>query len=85
MSGDTGSPPQHLPDLIVHWHDDALANPLRIVAPRISARATGTSFTGQHAPHGFFILRPASGRLLSPGASVTAQELHRLIQAGLDA
>lgn len=85
MSGDTGSPPEHLPDLIVHWHDDALANPLRIVAPRISARATGTSFTGQHAPHGFFILRPASGRLLSPGASVTAQELHRLIQAGLDA
>jgi predicted AlkP superfamily phosphohydrolase/phosphomutase len=84
MSGDTGSPPEHLPDLIVHWDDHALANPLRIAAPRISARATGTTFTGQHAARGFFILRPASGQLLSPGSSVTAQELHRLIRAGLN-
>jgi predicted AlkP superfamily phosphohydrolase/phosphomutase len=77
-------PPDRLPDLIVHWDDQALANPLRVVTPAISARATGTAFTGQHAPHGFFILRPASGQLRNPGASIAAQELHQLIRAGLD-
>ncbi len=82
---DDGNPPEDLPDLIVHWDDQALANPLRIATPRIMARATGTKFTGQHAPQGFFILRPAAGQTLNLGASVAAQELHRLIRAGLHA
>ncbi len=82
---DTGGPPECLPDLIVHWDDHALSDPLHIAAPRISARATGTRFTGQHAPHGFFILRPASGQVRSAETAVAAQELHRLIRAGLEA
>lgn len=81
--GVAGGPPEHLPDLIVHWDDNALANPLRLAAPKISARATGTKFTGQHSPHGFFILRSAPGRLLNPGPCVTAQELHLWIRAGI--
>ena len=82
---DSGSPPDHLPDLIVHWDDHALANPLRLASPRIGARPTGTTFTGQHAPHGFFILRPAAGKPLNPGTSVPAEELHRLVRAALKA
>lgn len=81
---DAGNP-SDLPDLVVHWHDHALANPLRVASPRIVARAMGTRFTGQHAPQGFFILRPPAGQTLNPGASVAAEELHRLIRAGLKA
>lgn len=83
MGRDTGHPPEDLPDLIVHWDDHALANPLRIATPPIMARATGTKFTGQHAPQGFFLLRPAAGQTLNIGASVAAQELHQLIRARL--
>ena len=85
VGSETGSPPTDLPDLVVHWGDEALADPLRIAAPRISARPTGTKFTGQHAPRGFFIHRPASGRSRHADDSVSADELHELIQAGLGA
>ncbi|MGH2404299.1 MAG: hypothetical protein ACRDGN_07515, partial [bacterium] len=85
LARDAGNPPEDLPDLIVHWDDHALANPLRIATPSIMARATGTKFTGQHAPQGFFLLRPAAGQTLNFGASVAAQELHELIRAGLHA
>ncbi len=82
---EAGHPPEHLPDLIVHWDDHALANPLRLASPRLAARPQGTRFTGQHAPSGFFLLRPAAGRTLSPGAVVGADELHRVVQAGMRA
>jgi len=83
VGSETGSPPVELPDLIVHWGDEALADPLRIATPKISARPTGTRFTGQHAPRGFFIHRPAAGQSLRANASVAAGELHELLRAGL--
>jgi predicted AlkP superfamily phosphohydrolase/phosphomutase len=83
VARDAGGPPDLLPDLVVHWTEDALGDPVRIAAPKLSARPTGTQFTGQHAPHGFFILRPPSGRSGWPGDAVAAEDLHRVILAGL--
>lgn len=80
---DTAGPPEDLPDLIVHWDDHALADPLRLTSPRIAARPTGRAFTGQHAPAGFFLLRPARDRALNAGASLAAEELHLLIRTAL--
>ena len=85
VGGGAASPVSGLPDLVVHWGDEALADPLRTVTPSISARATGTKFTGQHAARGFFIHRPASGECTRAPAALAAHELHGLIQAGLGA
>jgi predicted AlkP superfamily phosphohydrolase/phosphomutase len=79
-----GAPPQYLPDLIIHWEDAALASPLRLRTPPVSALPTGTKFTGQHAFEGFFILRLGpDGTPAPPEASVAVQELHRLIRTAL--
>lgn len=81
-----GSPPQHLPDLIIHWDDAASASPLRLRTPIISARPIGTKFTGQHAPEGFFILRPGPGArgVINPGGSIAAEDLHQILLGTLE-
>lgn len=81
IARETEDPPQHLPDLIIHWEDVASASPLRLMSPPVSALPIGTKFTGQHALDGFFVLRPGRGGAGSPGESVAAQDLHRLIRA----
>jgi predicted AlkP superfamily phosphohydrolase/phosphomutase len=78
-----GAPPQHLPDLIIHWEDAASASPLRLRTPTISARPIGTKFTGQHAPEGFFILRPGPGGIVNPEGSIAAEDLHQLLLGAL--
>ena len=78
-----GTPPQHLPDLIIHWEDTASASPLRLMTPPVSALPTGTKFTGQHTFEGFFVLRPGPDGIPVPEASVAVQDLHRLIRTAL--
>lgn len=85
VARNVGRPPDFLPDLIVHWDDAALVSPLRLASPRIAARATGTAFTGQHTPDGFFILRPAAGKPLNPPTSLLAEELHQLVRSSFRA
>lgn len=80
-----GLPPMHLPDLIVHWHDAASAAPLRLTTPAVSAYPMAAGLTGQHAPVGFFIVRWAGNPRCEVGPAVAAEELHRLIAAGLGA
>jgi predicted AlkP superfamily phosphohydrolase/phosphomutase len=81
-----GAPPQHLPDLIIHWDDAASASPLRLRTPTISARPIGRKFTGQHAPEGYFILRPGpgAGGVMNPGGSIAAEDLHQLLLGALE-
>jgi predicted AlkP superfamily phosphohydrolase/phosphomutase len=74
-----GSPPRDLPDLVVHWHDVTFASPIRIGAPPVSAYPIGMKFTGQHAPDGFFILRPGPAGPPAPTDPVAAEDLHRLL------
>lgn len=80
IAGEIGNRPEHLPDLIVHWDDHALAGLLRLASPPITARATGMAFTGQHAPDGLFIFRPAAGSPLNPGASLHVEDFPRLVR-----
>ncbi|MDQ3805788.1 MAG: hypothetical protein M3416_18405, partial [Acidobacteriota bacterium] len=65
-----------LPDLIVHWDDAAFDAPLKIKGARLEAVPAGLKFTGQHAPDGFCVARGVEGL---GGATVRAEELHRLI------
>ena len=57
-AGPTMTPPQDLPDLVVHWNELEGADPLKIRAPAVSVPRIGAKFTGEHSPHGFFMLRP---------------------------
>jgi predicted AlkP superfamily phosphohydrolase/phosphomutase len=71
-----GAPPRRLPDLVVHWHDAAFDDPVRLRQPSIIARPTGTKFSGQHAPDGFCLTR---GIGASFGPSLATRDLHRVI------
>jgi predicted AlkP superfamily phosphohydrolase/phosphomutase len=68
-----------LPDLIVHWTDATFACPLRLGPGGPAARPVGRRYMGQHAPRGFYILRPARGGPAPGGRPVSAEALHRLI------
>ena len=74
-----GVPPRDLPDLVVHWDDVTFASPLRIGAPPVTTHPIGMKFTGQHAPGGFFILRPGPEGAPLPTEPVAAEDLHRLL------
>jgi predicted AlkP superfamily phosphohydrolase/phosphomutase len=77
-----GTPPDKLPDLVVHWEDAACVPELRLMAPPlVCPSATELKQTGQHAPDGFFLLRPARGATMDHGDAVAAEDLHRLIEA----
>lgn len=77
-----GAPPAALPDLVVHWDAAATDWPLRLREPPLEVSPIGVKFTGQHAPDGFFVHRPAN-----PGGGpvperVKAGDLHRLLLSG---
>jgi predicted AlkP superfamily phosphohydrolase/phosphomutase len=76
-----GVPPDVLPDLIVHWEDAACVPELRLMTPPLVCAAAGIKQTGQHAPDGFFLLRPARSSMTDCGDTVAAKDLHRLILA----
>ena len=69
-----------LPDLIVHFSDQAQQSPLRIKGSTLETYPTGTKYTGQHDMDGFFI---ATGRPASGNEDIQAKDLHRLLLAGL--
>jgi predicted AlkP superfamily phosphohydrolase/phosphomutase len=69
-----------LPDLIVHWTDATFACPLRLDPAGPAATPVGRWHTGQHAPRGFYVLRPGRHRPAPGGGPVTAEHLHRLIR-----
>lgn len=73
-----GAPPPHLPDLVVHWHDAAFDDPVRLRHRSLEAAPTGMKFSGQHAPDGFCLVK---GSVVGP--SVAARDLHRLMIAPL--
>jgi predicted AlkP superfamily phosphohydrolase/phosphomutase len=72
-----------LPDLVVHWDDATLDSPIRVTAPGVSASNLGLQFTGQHAPQGFYLVRPGRlGRGGPPldGAPVQAERLQHVFR-----
>jgi predicted AlkP superfamily phosphohydrolase/phosphomutase len=73
-----GTPPGRLPDLVIHWHDAALDDPLMIDKPSTKAHPTGTKFTGQHALDGFCLMKGIRDGH-TPADSIAAQALHRLM------
>jgi predicted AlkP superfamily phosphohydrolase/phosphomutase len=77
-----GSPPEALPDLVVHWTDAACVPELRLASPPLVCRSlTAVTQTGQHAPDGFYVLRSPSRSPLNDGGTVPAEDLHRLVVA----
>ena len=69
-----------LPDLVVHWDDATFVSPVRVAAPRVAAPSVGLQFTGQHAPQGFYLLRPRRGGPTPDGATVPAERLQHLFR-----
>jgi predicted AlkP superfamily phosphohydrolase/phosphomutase len=72
-------PPPLLPDLVVHWADEAAISPMRLKSPPISADLVWPHQTGQHAPDGFFLLRSRADGVGNLGASIEAKDLHRVL------
>jgi predicted AlkP superfamily phosphohydrolase/phosphomutase len=70
-----------LPDLVVHWNDVTFASPIRLAAPRLAASNLARHVTGQHAPQGFYVLRPRRGGPVPDGATVQAERLQDLFRA----
>jgi predicted AlkP superfamily phosphohydrolase/phosphomutase len=70
-----------LPDLVVHWDDATFVSPVRVAAPRVAAPSVGLQFTGQHAPQGFYLVRPRRGGPRPDGATVPAERLQHLFRA----
>jgi predicted AlkP superfamily phosphohydrolase/phosphomutase len=73
-----GSPPKHLPDLIVHWHDAAFCGSAQIKDLPIKSLPEGSGLTGQHAPDGFCIMKSAAGGQ-QIGERVAARDFHQLM------
>ncbi len=68
-----------LPDLVVHWTDDALVSPpLRLPGVDAVSPPSGPQCTGQHTADGFFILRPGARGLPPLGDRLPAEEFHQL-------
>jgi predicted AlkP superfamily phosphohydrolase/phosphomutase len=81
-----GSPPEHLPDLVVDWDDAAFACPVRAVSGSIEFESLPirNDMTGQHARHGFCIL---DDRLADQSIDelVAGKDLHKLLLSALGA
>jgi predicted AlkP superfamily phosphohydrolase/phosphomutase len=74
--GSAGAPPALLPDLVVHWSDAAYDQPVRVRDPAIEAWPIAPAITGMHGFEGFCLVR---GLEHTPGESIEASELHRLL------
>jgi predicted AlkP superfamily phosphohydrolase/phosphomutase len=81
-----GSPPEHLPDLVVDWDNAAFARPVRAVSGSIEFESDPirTDMTGQHARHGFCIL---DKRLDDDSTAevIAGKDLHRVLLSTLGA
>lgn len=81
-----GEPPNHLPDIVVHWSEAGFARPVRIAGAGfdLEAHPIRPDMTGGHRDRGFCILdeRLAAG---STGDVVRSPELQRLLLAGFSA
>jgi predicted AlkP superfamily phosphohydrolase/phosphomutase len=64
-----------LPDLVVHWRDEAFTLRLRIANTNLECQPVGIK-TGQHALDGFCVLKGGPKDL---GTSILAQEMSSLI------
>jgi predicted AlkP superfamily phosphohydrolase/phosphomutase len=76
MDERAGGPPDSLPDVIVHWSDAALMDPVRLAGTSIEARPQARRLVGRHAADGFCI-SSGNGEL---GDEIAATELHRLLR-----
>jgi predicted AlkP superfamily phosphohydrolase/phosphomutase len=72
----TGGPPDSLPDVIVHWAEAALMDPVRLAGTSIEARPHARRLLGRHALEGFCI-SAGNGAV---GDEIGATELHRLLR-----
>ena len=68
---------------VVHWADAATVPRLSLAEPSVTAAATATRLTGQHAGNGFCLFRPGPGVAVQPTDPVAAADLHGLIAASL--
>jgi predicted AlkP superfamily phosphohydrolase/phosphomutase len=68
-----------LPDLVVHWTDAALADPLVLHSPRLESRPLARKLSGQHDFDGFYLFAPwGSGADRPLPADLAAEDLHVL-------
>jgi predicted AlkP superfamily phosphohydrolase/phosphomutase len=73
---DADGPPDVLPDLVVHWTEAALADPVRVAGLDVETRPVAARITGQHNAEGFCVVVGAD----APGVSVDTADLHRLLR-----
>jgi len=66
-----------IPDLVVHWENEAFRAPLRIRDSLVVSQPVGRKFNGQHALEGFCVLRGAAD--LHEGDSIRAEDIHRVM------
>jgi hypothetical protein len=76
MDERTGGPHDTLPDVIVHWTEAAVMDPVRVGGTSIEARPHARRLFGRHAPDGFCI-SAGNGELRD---EIAATELHRLLR-----
>jgi predicted AlkP superfamily phosphohydrolase/phosphomutase len=72
-----GESPEALPDLVVHWTDAALSNPVRVAEPGLEVSPIGPRITGQHRAEGFCLTHGIDAG--EPG-EVATTDLHRLLR-----
>jgi predicted AlkP superfamily phosphohydrolase/phosphomutase len=70
-----GGPTANLPDLVVHWSDAAMKDPLHIAGTPIETRPKARRLLGVHDLDGFCI----SAGNGAPGDEIEAVDLHRLM------
>jgi predicted AlkP superfamily phosphohydrolase/phosphomutase len=73
----SGSPPEWLPDLVVHWGYASFDRPVRLRDPAIEVWPIASESSGQHRFGGFCVARGLDREL---GESVEAADLHRLLR-----
>lgn len=57
---ETGTPPRHLPDLVVHWTPQTWRPHLEVLDPALRTTALGLKFVGQHDDAGFYVAAGAA-------------------------
>ena len=68
-----------LPDLVIHWSPAATREPFKLRTPAIWCELGAARITGEHSPHGFWVLRSPRAAGPSNGASLPSEAIGRLL------